>query len=275
MGSLTLAAILSLGVVFLTFETDAAYLFTPDVSRARDELAYMEEHYLPDYDNFWMSRSLTTEEKMGNLIVIPKDGENVLTDEIIDEVLQIDVELKEMKVQINETYIVNFTQVCGQLNGECLSNPLLEVLSLRKQMGGNLILTYPKTILPNGMPVMIGNALGGVVLGENNTILGARALTFGYLLKSGDTSTNIPSLLWEEAFSHYVIAYESRNLEASFLTSQSLSEELLAMTHSVMPLFCITFGVLFTFAVGCCLMSDWVQSKPWLGQLGKNLVCIY
>ena len=143
-GSLTLAAILSLGVVFLTFETDAAYLFTPDVSRARDELAYMEEHYLPDYDNFWMSRSLTTEEKMGNLIVIPKDGENVLTDEIINEVLQIDVELNAMKVKINKTYSVNFTQVCGRWNGNCLSKSSVASFVAQKTNGGKSYLNIPK-----------------------------------------------------------------------------------------------------------------------------------
>ena len=106
-------------------------------------------------------------------------------------------------------------------------------------------------------------------MNENGTVLSAKALNVGYLLRSGSTSENIPSLLWEDAFCDYAISYESNIIELTHLTSQSLSEELMAMTERVMPLFIVTFTVLFTFAVACCLMSDWVQSKPWLGQLGK------
>ena len=268
-GSLILAAMCSLGVLFLTFESDAAYLFTPDESRAREEKLWMSERYPVDYDNYWMSRTLTTEEKMGNFMVVPQNGDNVLTDKIVDEVLQIDSDVRAIKVEVDLNHVVNFSTTCGRLYGQCLGNPLVQLLKIRKEMGGALPLTYPVTVLPDGTPIFVGSALGGVTLGEGGVILSAKALMFAYLLKSGPIEVNVPSMLWEEAFSHYSRAYESSNIVLTHMTSQSLSQELLAMTERVMPLFIVTFAILFTFSVTCCLMSDWVQSKPWLGQLGK------
>nr|XP_006814498.1 PREDICTED: patched domain-containing protein 3-like [Saccoglossus kowalevskii] len=74
--------------------------------------------------------------------------------------------------------------------------------------------------------------------------------------------------MWELEFMNSMFVYESDNIDVAYYTSQTLELELEASITSVFPLFTITFTLLITFSIVCCIMADWVRSNPMLGQLG-------
>ena len=267
---LLMASILSLGVVFLTFENDAVYLFTPPSSRARKDLVYMKEHFPVSYENFIPSRSLTTQEKVGNLYITDIYGGNVLRKEIVSDILELNDVLQTMVVEdLKQGAAFNFSAICARLNDDCLPDTIIRFLSA-VETSKEFHITYPVTVLPTGEASFISYFLGGVSLAEDNSVISAKAVALNYFLQSGTPEQNAKAKLWEEAFTKLVDSYNSSSgMLLSHLTSQSLSDELLAMTERVMPLMIVTFCILCTFAICSCLMSDWVQAKPWLGVSGK------
>ncbi len=269
---LLLASILSLGVICLTFENDAVYLFTPPTSRARADLLYMEEHFPVNYDAFIPTRSLTTQEMAGNLFITSADGGNVLRSEIIDDILRLDNTLQIIDVATDDDAgSFNFSSVCAKLSGVCLPDISIRFLSILNDPDTNITLSYPFTVLPNGEIFFLGYTLGGVQVSDDGSVESAQAIAISYYLKSGTPEIDSKSLLWEEDFTRLVDSWNSSSglMSISHLTSQSLSDELLAMTERVMPLMIVTFSILITFAVVSCIMTDWVQAKPWLGVCGK------
>ncbi|XP_072049089.1 patched domain-containing protein 3-like [Amphiura filiformis] len=267
---LLLASLLSLGVICLTFENDAIYLFTPPTSRARADLIYMEKHFPVDYDDFIPSRALTTQEKTGNLYIMSADGGNVLRGEIISDILQLNAAFQAMEVTIdNNIDRFNFSTICARFNGQCLPEFIISFLSYLNENGNNFLISYPFTVFPNGEAIFLGYSLGGVTVADDGSVVSAQAIALNYILQSGTPEQDTKALQWEEAFTRLVESWNSSSRMAiSHLTSQSLSDELLAMTESVMPLMIVTFCILTSFAVTSCIMTDWVQAKPWLGVCG-------
>lgn len=264
------AAILSLGVLFLTFEDDAIYLFTPTSSRARADKTYMDDTFPASYDNYSPSRGTVTQEKAGNLIITAKDGGNILRHRILEEILQLDDTVQGMQVAINDSFSATFNDLCAIINAECLNAPFINLISTRLT-SNHFNITYPATVHPQTKQVLfLGYAFGGVQT-HNNVLLSANTFSMQYLLQSGSFDKDYAALLWEQAFMDLVDSYKNSasRINLYHMTSQSLSDELLAMTGRVMPLMIVTFSILFIFAVVSCMMCDWVQSKPWLGLLGE------
>ena len=104
---LLVTAALSSGFYNFHAEYDVEKLFTLEGARSKDERSTMQRlfHEYETSDNFSPTRMLTLGE-YGRLIVTPKktDG-NVLTDDVFDEVKQLDKDIRNITVNNDgETY---------------------------------------------------------------------------------------------------------------------------------------------------------------------------
>ncbi|XP_038057470.1 patched domain-containing protein 3-like isoform X2 [Patiria miniata] len=314
---LIIAGCLSSGMIFLTIETDAAYLFTPDNSRARDEVAEMSRLFPVNYEKFLPNRVLTTQEYGGSVVVTARDNSNILREEVMAEIIHLDHVLRSLELQAwGANTSITYADICCHFtHDECLEDPVLKLLNYSSKSVTTKNLTYPFSYLdltdlsfspsdisfefpdffdgssnifpfdlesvpdfslliptgPQNISVNIGASLGGVVLHENSDIIkSAKALNIMYFLRSGTEEERVLAEEWERAFlSAFQTLYgQYLYIEVAVFASTTLSDELIAMATRVMPRFCLTFSLLICFAVFSCMMSDWVFSKPWLGQFG-------
>ncbi|XP_022090440.1 patched domain-containing protein 3-like isoform X2 [Acanthaster planci] len=315
---LIVAGCLSSGMIFLTIETDAAYLFTPDNSRARDELAEMAALFPVNYEKFLPNRVLTTQEFGGSVVITTRDGSNILREEVMAEIIHLDNTLRSLEIQApGSNSSITYADICCHFtHDQCLEDPVLKLLNYSSKSVTSMNLTYPFSYIdlidlpvsstdisfdfmeglpfgsvdqlafqqdgipdlsfliptgPQNISINIGASLGGVVLYENSDVIrSAKALNIMYFLRSGTEEERILAEEWERAFLETFLTLFSGylHIEVSVFASTTLSDELIAMATRVMPRFCITFSLLIGFAVGSCMMMDWVFSKPWLGQFG-------
>ncbi|XP_071807226.1 patched domain-containing protein 3-like isoform X1 [Asterias amurensis] len=319
---LVVAACLSSGMLFLTIETDATYLFTPDDSRAKDEILEMSKLFPVDHERFYPNRLLTNYEQSGNIVVTAKGSGNVLDEDTMEEIVQLNKLVRTMELKsVGFNGTITFADICVHFQpDECFDDPVLKLLNYTSKNVKTMNFTYPLSYLnladmitmpadttfdflpeglsegnpfsfddagdflsafpdlsylipnaPKNISINIGATLGGVVLYEGTDIVkSAEAMFLMYFLRSSTEEETLLAGEWEQLFLQKLVEVGKtyKHIELSMFASSTLSDELIAMASRVMPRFCITFSLLIMFAVGSCMMADWVQSKPWLGQFG-------
>ena len=109
---------------------------------------------------------------------------------------------------------------------------------------------------------------GGVKLNQLNQIEIIRAVTLAYFLSSQDENSMDRGKLWENKFLEAVENQQFHHIKVSRFASVTLEQELDENTNSVKPYFGLNIGIMITFCIFTCMMTDWVKSKPTLGLFG-------
>ncbi|XP_070560683.1 patched domain-containing protein 3-like [Ptychodera flava] len=265
---LFVAAALTAGMAFFKQDTDVEYLFTPENSQAMKDRDRAEELFpLNDVDEFQPLRQ-NRQGRFGRLIVTAKDNDNVLRENVFSEILKI----HDYVLEINATddgKICQFDDLCGKWDGTCNQNALLQLYDYSASNVESMSLQYPVHRLPQGGLVFIGNALGGIEFeSDQETVKTATVMNVMYSLRDNSADDERRSKAWELKFLDKMSTYDTEEITIAYFTSQTQELELADSSLNVIPLFSITFTVIITFSILCCIMADWVLSKPWLAQLG-------
>ncbi|XP_070553523.1 patched domain-containing protein 3-like [Ptychodera flava] len=264
--SMIAAGVFGSGMVFFYEDNDLEYLYTPENSQAAKDRD-MAERLFPLKDGEFHPVRQTREGRYGRLIFAATDDGDVLRENTMREILEVDQSVRGIGVTFDdEKYI--FDDLCGKWDGRCYHNAILQLYNDDGTRINNNSFTYPVYSADGLLPVFLGGSLGGAEFYEDQeTVKSATVLHLVYHLKYGSRDDDAKSRAWEREFLDVMSQYESENIEIAYLVSQTQELELEG-TVSVIPLFSITFTVLITFSVLCCIMADWVRSKPWLGILG-------
>ncbi|XP_072169990.1 patched domain-containing protein 3-like [Diadema setosum] len=265
--SLIVAAALSVGIMFLKVDTDVIFLFTPDNSQARDDAVVVYDDFPTDYDEYTATRGNGTDDLAANIIISPTAGDDVLVEDMFSEILRFDRELRNVSVTNSNGTPLTYESLCAMSRGVCLDNPVLEILDRNVSYLKHVNLTYPFFEASNGESYFLGTTFGDVELGNNETILRAGLFALNYILQTTSLLEE-EGMEWETEFERFVDNFESDAISVSFINSHTLDSEVSLSTESVIPLFSISYTLLFTFAITSCVMFDWVFSKPFLGFMG-------
>ncbi|KAJ8036579.1 Patched domain-containing protein 3 [Holothuria leucospilota] len=267
--SLFAALGLGSGVYFLTFETGAEYLFSPITSRAKDDRITVTELF-PVNDSYSLpNRRILFDHRRVSIIFTCKDGGNILRREYLDDILQIDEEIRTATVYSEENDSpFNYSDVCSQWKGECFPNQAIEYF--RNLDGGAesvLTIPYPEIVL-SGIEYNTEGYFGGEQV-ENGQLFSAVAFTTTYFLRHAPKEDNILSENWETSVLNFLTDSGSDLIESWGFHSGSLDEAQINLTRKAIPYVGGSYAVLVCFAIISCIMvRDSRQSKPWLGLMG-------
>ncbi|XP_071481621.1 patched domain-containing protein 3-like [Diadema antillarum] len=263
-----MAGFLSTGIIFLRVDSDVIFLFTPDVSTARDDAIIFDDLFPVDYDHYSASRGNGTNDLSANIIVEPAGGGNVLVEEVISEIIRFDRELKNVTVINTSGVRHTYESLCAVEGSNCVENPVLEILKYNESYVKSVTLTYPFFKSSDAKLYFLGATLGNVDLADDNsTVVTAGLLALTYILQTTSTLER-EGEDWENKFEQFAANFDLTVISISYIHSHSLDSEVGHSTQDVIPLFSISYTLLFTFAITSCVVADWVFSKPWLGILG-------
>lgn len=273
--SLSVAAALSSGLFFVQFYSDTEDLFTPDVSRAREEKLTIQSLFPVNFDNFYATRIIEMYQRIVWIIVTAKDGGSVLREDAMNEIFHVREKVISTTITDASDTVVTFSDLCGLFNGSCAVNPVLHWVSLVRQYTGagsdiEFKVPYPSVELTVGeitQTAVLDSFLGDVEV-EGGYTKSAKALSLMFFLRHEPSEMNELSGQWEDAVAEMLEGYEPKELNVVYYTSDAVDEAQQKMTIDILPYFSATFVILIMFAVASCMMKDWVLSKPWLASCG-------
>jgi hypothetical protein len=249
---------LGIGMLRLDQETSSEYLFTPTNGPAKDEKKEAQRFFpmndVTDFDGL----RLDNFGRFVRVIIVPKSPhmKTVIRSDILNEMLR----LHDFITNISNP--VPYQLICAKNQGLCVKDPLLEFIHSNRSRYLTLDFTFPVAITETNV-LFLGNSLGGVEYVSANTISRALAAKLTIWLRDSKDSEK-----WENEVVDQLDHFQSDIIDARPLTSQSLDNEMSAITAAVFPLFTIAFTLLISFAVMSLSMLDWVRTKQLIGNLG-------
>ncbi len=249
------AAISCGGFAFMTRETDVEYLFSPENSKARTDQDRLQDEF--DSKNLFSPDRSLEQDVIARLIIIPTSGDNLWTQDILDDIFDLDSDIKAFTVK-DGSRTINYGDVCIQKDNACFDNGL----SLFKN-GTQITYPYYEQTIPAHDPVKVflGQIIGGVTTDSHDVITNVSAMHLSYYLDNTDDSR-----IWSDAFIDIMLDTNYNLFDIKVWTFYSIENELAKNTERITPYFSVTYTILSTFAVTACTLFDPVRSKPWLGK---------
>lgn len=189
---LLLSTGLGFGFYFLEdrMANDIEEQFTPVDGPAKEERRYIQETF-PGNESMFSSLRLSTGGNYATFIATSE--EDVLTVEVLQEIAELDSEVRNMVVDHgNQSFV--YADVCAGVMGSCTPNEVLDIAE-----GHRANLTFPWFHSENGS-FALHRSLGGVTLwGNSSAVHSSRAIQLFYYLRQDDgTKTD----LWLKSFLH-------------------------------------------------------------------------
>ncbi|KAI4810129.1 hypothetical protein KUCAC02_018976 [Chaenocephalus aceratus] len=235
--------------------------FTPFDGQAKLERKYIQETFTGNDSTFSRLR-LSTD---GNYaILIATNDRNILTVESLQDVLDLDFQVRSMVVQFdNQSF--EYVDVCAEVMGSCTSNDILDIIKTNASNIDTVNLTFP-WYNSNSRSFPLYLSLGNVkLLNESTVVESAKAIQLYYYLRE-DNKTKTD--LWLEGFIKLVSNISSADIQVSYSTSMSMQWEFEKSPGSVIHLFSITYAIAITFSIISCWRLDNVRTKVWVAACG-------
>ncbi|XP_070709170.1 patched domain-containing protein 3-like [Pempheris klunzingeri] len=260
---LILSAALSGGFTFLKDREDNDFerQFTPKKGPSKATRAFVRESF-PYNDSMFSEDRLYDKDNFASLIAVSTNNSNIITHPAFEDIIRLNNKILNITVHNGS---VGFKELCAKVNGECVSNIILEVVSSNETARTSIVLpvhTHRST------PVFLGSVLGGVITDANSSVISAQAVKLSYYLENKE-STAGASKLWLRGFKKLLSdEMDSKHIDVSYYTSKSKQEEIDSHTTDGFPLFLITYACAITFSVISCLRLDNVRNKVWVAVFG-------
>ena len=253
-----IALFLGTGMIRLDQETSSEYLFTPTNGPAKEEKRQAERLFPMNDTAEFDGLRLDNFGRYVRVIVIPKSPavKTVVRADVLKELLR----LHNFITSISSP--VSYPLVCARNEGRCVEDPLLELIHTNRSRYLTLDFTFPITKTEKEV-LSLSNSLGGVEYASADRISSTSAAKMTIWLRESKDSKK-----WEDRVIDQMEHFHSDVIDAKMLTSQSLDNEMTALTVAIIPLFTIAFTLLISFAVMSLIMLDWVRTKPIIGNLG-------
>ncbi|XP_072025841.1 patched domain-containing protein 3-like [Amphiura filiformis] len=248
-------------------ESDPETLYGPDRTYSRRNRAYIEDVYSNAVDEDMLARHKTRVGIWGHVIISPNIGNNVLTVQVLNEVLRLHDTITNVTFTLDgESY--RFSDLCIQWKNECLENELLVLLNYTAENVVSTPLTYPVYSLPTGEILFIGTQLGGVSLTADGRIMNASAMQLVYNLRYNTDDELEKGFLWEKQFLRTLEDFETDEVTVYRQISHSFELEIDESSSITFELVVEVGVIIVTFSVLSAFSFDWVRTKPILACLG-------
>ncbi|XP_026477918.1 patched domain-containing protein 3 [Ctenocephalides felis] len=267
---------------------DPEYLFSPVRGEGKYERAIVESYFKVDYTNRFNVARITRPGRFGRVIVVPKDGDNLLRAEVWHELRLLDDLIQNATVQWppakglgagmdddEEPHTFTYHDACARWQQQCFTNDILNLDHIIEDVeSGALNLTFPVMFNPvtwdaHAFPVFFG----GTEVDDEGLIRRVPSLQLVYFVAADTRRQDAKGAAWEEAFLDAVGQAEEngyfKHISVARFASRTLDHELEKNTRTVVPYFGSTFAIMALFSTITCMMGDQVRSKPWLGLLGN------
>lgn len=267
--SILCSFIISLGNIWIKFETDFHYLFSPLNARAYAETDMLEKLFPSNRSIYFDFIRMTNQGRFASLIIIPKDKGNILREQIFQEIISLDTLVQSINVTWeNITY--NFSNLCAKNYGNCQNNNLLEYENnIHHFESNNNYIKFPVAIdldlISYNMSVI---NLGGVKVDENNNVLEAKAFRLFYFLDSSDSLKDHLAALFEKEFVKTIKEDISDKIIITKFVSSAFKEEIWKFAITALKLAPVSVFIIVSFTVISSFTTEFVRSKPWLGLAG-------
>ncbi|KAK3572270.1 hypothetical protein QTP86_029689, partial [Hemibagrus guttatus] len=250
------------GLLFLgeLEDNDIENQFTPINGSSKAARLFVMENF-PHNDSMFSSQRLYAEGKYAITILSARNGGNILTKSLFEEVIRINKKVTSLSVKLDQMEI-GFGDLCATTDGKCVSNSIIDITNNNADQIGKIKLTFPKYTFRN-RTLFLGSELGGVKT-SGNIIQSAQAIRLFYFLKNISSCNN-----WLKEF-HKTLYDESnnKNVKISHFTSLSRQEEVQKHTTDGLPFFSITYVLAILFSIVSCMRLDNVRNRLWVAVIG-------
>ncbi|OWF50767.1 patched domain-containing protein 3-like [Mizuhopecten yessoensis] len=257
-----LNGLLGVNIQWMTSDSDIVRVYTPSNSQAdqdRDQLVSV----FPDSSgiNFYR-QSMDNLGLFGELIIIPRDGMNVL-----DRKYQRDIE--NIVETVRATFVTDiddttfkYDDLCARRNDRCVIDGdfLLGSVFWGKLENGGItrrIFEQEGYSLVIGPPTFV-----------NESLQSATALKIRFNLRQDSRTFNELSAKWEKQFLETSRGIQLNDSEIAYQISDSLNIELDANTGSDIVYFSLTFTLMITYASFVASGGNCVSQRGHLGRAG-------
>ena len=271
------------GLTMINYEGNVYELFTPEDARSKEERTIYEELFLGVGDENTLPSRLIHDTRIGQVIFEANQDLNILTTNIMREVLSLHWLIMNITVYDgeNDELVFQFEDLCLQWENECLENSVLDFYDYDAEEVDSIEITHPYATNPDDAVFYVGGDLGGVTVDENRRdeegnapIESVEAMRLTYFLRAIKDEDNRRGARWEKSFQEIVREFKSDQMKIVSSTSEIVNQEINATITDAINLGIITFWVLVIFCTIACMMADWVLSKPWLGIVGLLTACL-
>ena len=240
----------------------------PDDARSKQERSVYGELFRDVGDRNILPSRLITGGRQGQVIFQANQDLNILTTNIMHEVLSLHWMIMNITVYDgdNDEHGFQFEDLCLQWEDECLENDVLDLYDYDAEKVGNVNTTYPYTMNSAGIFYYVASNLGGVTIDVDHTddqgnapVEHVKVIRLTYFLRT----ISHHGAGWEREFQTVVRSFKSERMKIVSSTSQVLNQETDATTTDLINLGIVTICALFIFCPIACMMADWVLSKPW------------
>ncbi|XP_030623441.1 patched domain-containing protein 3-like [Chanos chanos] len=241
-------------------DSDIERQFTPVNGVSKEARQFVKENF-PYNDSVFSSQRLHSEGNYAVMIVVANSQTNILTKASFEEVIRLNNKINSIAVKVKEKQL-DFQNLCAKVNGNCVSNVILDIIENNPGRIEKTNLTFPLHTLGK-KSVFLGSVIGGVAQSRGIVQRAAAVRLFYFLDNSSDVDP------WLREF-HKTVSTETINngLKVSHFTSLSREEEIQKHTTDGIPYFSITYVLVILFSVISCMRLDNVRSKVWVAFIG-------
>ncbi|XP_077999939.1 patched domain-containing protein 3-like [Glandiceps talaboti] len=266
--ALIATGILGAGLIKLENETDLEYLYTPENSRADKDRRTVTKLFPDRSGQDFYQHQIATLGLYGDVIIVAENtGDNVLSVEVLTELLELDDFVKNITVTVdNEDY--GYFNVCVRRFHNCVISGVQTLINGSDIAGFlQMNLTFPVVKVGGKAPVFLANVIGGVEVDGRSIVTSAEALRVRYHLRSDDKMKKI-SLAWEKVFLEKILEWKGNVSQTVYAVSESLNYELNEGTSGDITYFAITIAVMSFYSGLVCGTGNCVTSRGFLANVG-------
>lgn len=279
---------MSLGFVW-RFEVvkDDLDLYTPTDGPSKLERKSLQRYFdIKDSDEYFAQRRFDNK-RMGFIIVMTKDQQNVLTKPIFDEILYVWDKIYRMQFSMDEK-IYSYNDLCVRtVDRQCVSNSILKIYSTfdetKRPVFFTRFLTYGMYLnfiiskqMHDGSIALVNNFVANVLgtllykdtEANPSDLIETKAILLPYQLRYSNQTMNKLAEKWEVVLNHVLTSLITENITLHWWTSESLTIETKKDTEMLWKLMVPMFILVTMFTVGCSFVNNCLRSKPWLSLCG-------
>lgn len=157
------------GLTMIKYEGNVYELFTPEDARSKTERAIYEELFLGVGDENTVPSRLIHDTRIGQVIFQANDGLNILTSNIMEEILSLHWLIMNITVFDGEDdqLAFQFEDLCLQWEDDCLENSILDFYDYDAENVDGTEMTHPYATNLDDDEFYVAGDLGGISVDES------------------------------------------------------------------------------------------------------------
>ncbi|XP_064599698.1 patched domain-containing protein 3-like [Liolophura sinensis] len=272
LGSITVNALLGLGILRLTPKTGIEDVYVPIGNQAANDRILLKALF-PDKSNTdFYQHHLPDDGKYGAVVFRSTDLKNVLRTAVLDEIETVYQSILNISFAdpVSNSQL-DYRSVCARRSGNCITDGDYVFSAAFKTDKDAQNVSYPKYNVPGYGQLDLSSSLGQVGT-QNGLLQSAGSLKIRFHLRQDSANSSELSSRWEDAFIRAIglpaFGQGQTLSELAYATSDSLNEELEKNTGGDIKWFSLTFTLMITYASIASSGGNWVSSRGYLACAG-------